>query len=158
MKILILLLFSISAFAADNRVHVPDRRIVNLIDNSSNLWPVEVIYTTDGNGNVIPIAGATGSSVTVVPNTAGSYAQSTVVGTAAVTFTKPANAVGFILMASSSNSVNLRFAVGATPTTTSGMRLEPGRDTGYIPVGADLKVVAESSSNQEAQVQWVLSQ
>jgi len=116
---------------------------------------------TDADGNLITTAAGGGgsSSVTVLPNTAGSYAQSGSVGSgAAVTLSKPSNAVGFLLMASSSNSQNLRFAVGATPTTTSGIRLEPGRDTGYMPVAADIKVIAESGSSQEVQVQWVLSQ
>lgn len=116
---------------------------------------------TDADGNLITTAAGGGgsSSVTVLPNTAGSYAQSGSVGSgAAVTLSKPSNAVGFFLMASSSNSQNVRFAVGATPTTTSGIRLEPGRDTGYMPLAADIKVIAESGSNQEVQVQWVLSQ
>lgn len=110
--------------------------------------------TPVSSSNPLPISG----TVTAGGGAAGSYAQSNVVGTSAVTFTKPANAIGFILQASSSNSVNLRFAVGATPNTTTGIRLEPGRDSGYVPIAADVKVVAESGSNQEAQIQWVLSQ
>jgi hypothetical protein len=63
-----------------------------------------------------------------------------------------------VLEASSSNAQNIRWAIGTTPTTSSGLRLEPGRDTGYIPGAANILVIAESGSSQEVQVQWILSQ
>lgn len=90
-------------------------------------------------------------------NSAGSYAEITNLTTTAQTFTKPANAVGFILETLSDNTVNVRYKIGATATTTSGMRMEPGRDTGYVPCAANISVIAESGSNQVVTVQWVLS-
>lgn len=91
------------------------------------------------------------------PNSAGSYAEITNLTTTAQTFTKPTNAVGFILETLSDNTVNVRYKIGATATTTSGMRMEPGRDTGYVPCAANISVIAESGTNQVVTVQWVLS-
>lgn len=91
------------------------------------------------------------------PNAAGSYAEITNLTTTAQTFTKPTNAVGFILETLSDNTVNVRYKIGATATTTSGMRMEPGRDTGYVPCAANISVIAESGTNQVVTVQWVLS-
>lgn len=75
--------------------------------------------------------------------------------TSAQTFTAPANAVGFVIMAISDNSANLRFIVGTTATSSLGLRLEPGRDSGYIPLGANISVIAESGSSQVICVQWI---
>lgn len=92
-------------------------------------------------------------------NTNGSHTTNTTIGSvSAVTLTVPANAVGFMIEASSGNTVNLRWAVGATATTTAGMRLEPGRDSGFIPSAANVSVIAESGTNQEVEIQWILSQ
>lgn len=90
-------------------------------------------------------------------NPSGSYAEITNLTTAAQTFTAPANAVGFILEALSDNTNNLRWKQGATATTTSGMRLEPGRDSNYIPCAANISVIAEAGSSQVVSVQWTLS-
>ncbi len=86
-------------------------------------------------------------------NTAGSFVQNAAL-TTVISETAPATAVGFILEASSSNAANMRWAVGATATTTSGMRLEPGRDSGFVPVGATITVVAESGT-LEYQLTWI---
>lgn len=86
-------------------------------------------------------------------NTSGSFVLNTTL-TTVITETVPANSVGFILEASSSNAANIRWAIGATATTTSGMRLEPGRDTGFVPVGANISVVAESGT-LEYQLTWI---
>lgn len=71
-----------------------------------------------------------------------------------ITLTAPANSVGFLLQASSANAANLRYRIGSVATTSSGNQLEPGRDTGFIPCGADISVVSESGTN-EYQIQWV---
>ena len=113
----------------------------------------------DGSAVTQPVSIAAAVSTKAPVNTNGSMSTSTAVGSgAAVTLSVPANAVGFILEASSSNAQNIRWAVGTTPTTTSGLRLEPGRDTGYVPGAANVQVIAESGSSQEVQIQWILSQ
>jgi len=89
-------------------------------------------------------------------NANATLSQSLIVGSgAAVTFTAPANAVGFLAMAPSSNAQNVRCASGTVATTSLGLRLEPGRDTGFIPSGANVSCIAESGTNQEVDVQWV---
>lgn len=97
------------------------------------------------------------TSVTVNRNTNGQVTNSTSIGTSAVTFTPPTNAVGFVIEAESANAVNLRYACGTTATTTAGMLLEPGRDSGYIPSSATVTVCAVSGSAQSASIQWVMS-
>jgi ribosomal protein L18E len=86
-------------------------------------------------------------------NSAGSFVLNTTL-TTVVTETAPAGAVGFILEAKDANAANIRWAIGATATTTSGMQLQPGRDTGFIPVGANVSVVAESGT-LEYQLTWI---
>lgn len=81
----------------------------------------------------------------------------TTVGTTAATLTAPANAVGFILQSADTNTANMRWRVGAAATTTVGQQLQPGRDTGYVPMAANISIISESGT-QEYQVQWVLSQ
>lgn len=97
---------------------------------------------------------ATNSGKTPI-NTSGSFTFTTANSSTATTFAKPANAVGFILQATDTNTVNIRWAIGYTPTSSQGMQLQPGRDTGFIPCGADVKVIAESDS-PEVSIQWVI--
>jgi hypothetical protein len=80
--------------------------------------------------------------------------QATTSTSTVVTITAPANAVGFILQASPSNTDNLRWRVGATATTTVGMLLAPGQDSGYVPLGANISLIPVSGT-QEYEVQWV---
>jgi hypothetical protein len=85
-------------------------------------------------------------------NGSGSAAASTV--STVITLTAPANAVGFILQNLDTSTANIRWAVGRTASTTLGQQLQPGRDTGFIPVGANVSLVAESGT-QNYDVQWV---
>lgn len=87
-------------------------------------------------------------------NKNGSFAQAAVTG--ATTVTAPANTVGFILMALDSNTDNLNWSVGSAAASGSGSQLEPGRDTGYVPIGANLSV-APKTGTQTYAVQWILS-
>lgn len=78
-----------------------------------------------------------------------------------VTFVAPANAVGFILMNESvgSNPGNVRFRVGGAASPTAGMVLEPGRDTGVIPIGTGVTISViniESSITNALSVLWIL--
>lgn len=110
-----------------------------------------LVVTLSPNGNTVVSAAAV--------NTNGSANNSTTVtNTSATTFSPPANAVGFVVEAESSNTVNLRYACGTTATTTTGMLLEPGRDSGFIPSKGTVTVIcATAATNQAAGIQWVLS-
>jgi hypothetical protein len=104
----------------------------------------------------------TAAVVALSPNTAmpantnGATSNATV-GTSASTITAPANATGFILESESTNTANCRWALGTTASSSVGMLIEPGRDTGYIPGGASISVYC-SSAAQLIDVQWVLRQ
>jgi hypothetical protein len=90
-------------------------------------------------------------------NTNGSASNSTSVGTgAAVTFAPPANCIGFIAEADDTNSGNMRWAVGTTATSTTGIIMEAGRDTGMVPVCAPVTFIALIGT-QAVGVQWILS-
>jgi hypothetical protein len=89
-------------------------------------------------------------------NTGGSYDEVTNLDTTPQTFTVPANAVGFILEASSSNNQSIRWKIGAAASATSGMLTEPGRDTGFVPCAANISIAATSGTNQTVTVQWIL--
>lgn len=108
----------------------------------------------------VPVAIASNQSAIPVQgqyepiNSAGSHTTGTV--STVITLTAPANAIGFILEAKDSNTANMRWAIGATATTTVGMQLQAGRDTGFVPAGANVSIVSESGT-QEYQMQWVLT-
>lgn len=119
------------------------------INPSGNLQGANV----DSNGNLIVNSGGGGSPV----NSNGSQTTITNLGTSSHGFTPPTNAVGFILEAESGNTVNLRWAIVTVPTTTSGMLMEPGRDTGFIPCSGQVNVIAVSGSNQSVGIQWIMS-
>jgi hypothetical protein len=86
-------------------------------------------------------------------NSTGSGAAGTVT-TGTVTLTAPANAAGFILMNADTSTANIRWAIGRTPSATVGQQLQPGRDTGYVPAGANVVIIAESGT-QNYDIQWV---
>lgn len=83
----------------------------------------------------------------------GSFAEDASVTTVAESFTAPADAVGFIIQAPSSNTANVRFKVGGTASSTSGFLLEPGRSE-TIMIGLNISYAAESGT-QALYVQWL---
>jgi hypothetical protein len=132
------------------------------VENVSQFGGNPVVTGTGASGAGIPrVTVSSDSSVHTVPqiNTNGSVSNSiTVTNTSATTFTPPANAVGFVVESESSNTVNLRYACGTTATTSVGMLLEPGRDSGYIPSSGTVTVIcATAATNQAASIQWVLT-
>lgn len=129
---------------------------VNL--NEVNGAAVNVGIGTSGTGTQ-RVAVSSDSTINTIPqvNTNGSVSNSTSVTTTATTFSPPTNAVGFVVEAESSNTVNLRYACGTTATTTVGMLLEPGRDSGFIPSKGIVTVCAVSGSGQAASIQWILT-
>ena len=97
------------------------------------------------------------SDQTAIPTTAPvSTGSSHTTGTVStvITLTAPANATGFMLEADAANTATMRWAIGATATTSLGMQLQAGRDTGYIPAGSNITLVSESGT-QGYQVQWI---
>lgn len=87
-------------------------------------------------------------------NTTGSGSAAAATVSTVITLTAPANAVGFVLMNLGSSTDNIRYGIGRTATTTLGQRLEPGRDTGFIPCGANVSLVAEAGT-QDYDIQWI---
>jgi len=144
----------------------------------SNLTVTSTRLLVDGSGVTQPVSAAslplptgaatsanqatTNSSLsTIATNTAkvpfsvtgsGSGAGATV--STVTTLTAPANAVGFVLMNLDTSTANIRWAVGRTASTTLGQQLQPGRDTGFIPIGASVSVIAESGT-QNIDIQWI---
>lgn len=107
--------------------------------------------------DVITVQGVTGMTPlsTKAPlNTTGSGSAAAASVSTVSTLTAPANAVGFILMNLDTSTTNMRWAVGRTASTTLGQQLQPGRDTGFVPVGANISIIAESGT-VTYDVQWV---
>lgn len=97
-----------------------------------------------------------GIPVLTAANENADFDDDATVGAGAETFTAPVGAVGFILQASSSNVGNIRWKIGGTATASSGMILEPGRDTGYIPAGVDISYINASTTGDYLSVTWVI--
>lgn len=91
--------------------------------------------------------------VSAAKNANATFSQNASLSTV-VTESAPSNAVGFILFADSGNSDNLRFCSGATASASNGIPLEPGRDSGFIPLGKDLSLCAVSGT-LKYYLQWV---
>lgn len=99
-------------------------------------------------------------SVTTAANRAGNIVNGTLSLTNPTANAAPANAVGFIVEAESTNADSIRWAVGSSASTTVGMLMEPGRDSGYVPIGGTCTVsvcaTASTGTNQYS-IQWVLT-
>jgi hypothetical protein len=87
-------------------------------------------------------------------NTTGSGSAAAATVSTVITLSAPANAVGFVLQNLDTSTANIRWAVGRAASATLGQQLQPGRDTGFIPVGANVSLVAESGT-QNYDIQWV---
>lgn len=108
----------------------------------------------DGSGVTQPVSIAASISTKAPVNATGSGSAAGATVSTAVTLSAPANAVGFILMNLETSTTNMRWSVGRTASATLGQQLQPGRDTGFIPVGANISIIAESGTcNYD--VQWV---
>jgi hypothetical protein len=135
------------------------QRVAQRITSLIALVPASLGAKTSAASFSVVLASDQAAVPTSAPvNTAGSIVNTALVGTTATAVTKPANAVGFILQAASSNSDNIRWCAGSTASTTVGMLAEPGRDSGYIPLSSNLSVCAVASTVANAfSIQWVLS-
>lgn len=108
----------------------------------------------------MPVAIASNQSAIPIKspvNTSGSIVNTSLTGTTASSASAPANAVGFILEAPSINTDNINWCIGGTASTTVGMLLEPGRDTGFVPCAAAISVCSTVSGTNAYSIQWILS-
>lgn len=116
--------------------------------------------TQDGSGNSITSTSSAldvnvKSSNLAVSSSSSSGSQANGTVSTVITLTAPANALGFILYAEDANTDSLRYAVGATATTTLGLALQAGRDSGFVPCSANVSLVAVSGT-QSYQIQWFI--
>ena len=94
------------------------------------------------------------ASATAYPVSNNATQSSSTVSTTAATLSAPQNSTGFILQNLSTNTTNLRFALGGTATTTVGIELLPGQDSGFIPAGSNISIIAESGT-VSYNLQWI---
>jgi 3D (Asp-Asp-Asp) domain-containing protein len=121
----------------------------------SGQLPATLGQKTMANSEAVVIASDQSAIPTKAPLSvtgSGSAASATV--STVATLTAPSNAVGFILQNLDTSTANIRWAVGRTATTTLGQQLQPGRDSGFVPIGANVSIVAESGT-QNYDIQWV---
>jgi hypothetical protein len=104
-----------------------------------------------GNTSLSSIDGKVGKTPI---NTTGSGSAAAATVTTVAMLTAPANAVGFILMNLDTSTTNMRWAVGRVADVDLGQQLQPGRDTGFVPVGANVSIIAESGT-VNYDIQWV---
>lgn len=79
--------------------------------------------------------------------------------TTPVGFQPPATAVAFLLAADNTNPGNLRYGVGVAAGITTGMQLEPGRDSGFIPFGGSTLTICTETAGVTSllQITWFLN-
>ncbi len=112
--------------------------------------------------SVQPISGTVSTNLHTNANATLS-AQQTVTGTES-NVAAPANAMGVILECESVNADNLRWGFSNSTSTilssTLGMLCEPGRDSGFLPLGFGtyLHLISTGAGSDFADIQWVLSQ
>jgi hypothetical protein len=96
-------------------------------------------------------------------NANGSFTGSLSVTTTEASTAAPANAVGVVFEAESTNATNIRWGVsnssGAILSTSSGVLMEPGRSIDFLPIGAGtfLHYISTAAGSNVIDIQWVLS-
>lgn len=115
---------------------------IGFIDGSGNLQGVSP-------SNPLPVTSSAGA------NANGSAASASV--STVITIAKPANAVGFVLQCDEASTDFIRWCdSNSIASSTNGSVLQPGQDTGYVPMAKSLSVCAHSGT-QAYNIQWVLS-
>lgn len=107
----------------------------------------------------VPVVVASDQSridVSLPLNTSGAQSDVLLVATTASTSVAPASSAGFIVQAIDTNTHNIRYRVGGVASTTEGMQLQPGRDSGFVPVQSDVSICAESAGVNSFQIQWIM--
>lgn len=134
------------------------QRIAQRLTSLIALLPASLGQKTMANSLAVTLA----SDQTVVKVSSGTGAAQSDGGTianatqgaSAATLTAPANAIGFILSADDGNTDNFYFAIGATASLTSGQEMQPGRDSGFVPCGANVSIFG-AASNPRYNMQWL---
>lgn len=131
----------------------------------------------DGSGVTQPVSGTVtanqGTSPWVIsgsvitdpdPNSNSNLSARQTVTSSESTVVAPANAVGVIFECESVNVDNLRWgfsnSASSILSSTTGVLCEPGRDSGYLPLGVGnyLHLISTGAGSNFADVQWVLAQ
>ncbi len=148
MKFLISLLFltllSLNLFAADDLYTPKTQGSVSIIDNTGRIWQAQVVYTTDGNGNVLPISSGGG----------GGGLTNTELRATPVPVTLPSSVKTPGLLATSTSgtvaagAVEISFLVtGAGDATVLGVTLSQGAYVNYqAPLGSTLAAVTYNAT------------
>lgn len=128
------------------------------LDGSTANTSLVQVGGKDGSGNARTLLTNTDGSLQTSEKayTSGSVVNGSLSTTVANSETAPAGAVGFIVQNESSNSNAIRFRVGGAASTTNGVFLEPGRDSGYIPIAATVSLCNVISSTQSYSILWVI--
>lgn len=90
-----------------------------------------------------------------VDNTGSAGSGTTGTVSTVITSSAPSNAKGFILQNLGTSTANIRYGMGITASTTVGIQLAAGQDSGFIPTSANVSVCAESGT-QNYSIQWVV--
>ena len=117
----------------------------------SGLTVTSTRLLVDPSGVTSPVSIAASVQTKDPVNTGGSYFDASI--SAVDTITAPANAVEVIIQADDTNTENLRFKIGGTATTTSGIQLQPGRSE-TLKVGANISIIPEAGT-QKYNVQYI---
>lgn len=134
------------------------QRIAQRITSLIALLPTSLGQKTSANSFAVTVASDQSALPTKSPvNSGGADVNGTLTGTTASTENAPANAVGFMLMAKIDNSNDIRFRIGGVASTTQGMALQPGRDTGFIPCSANISICATVGGTNAYELIWILS-
>lgn len=139
-----LVLFSVCTFAADNMYTPKTQGSVNIIDNTGRIWQAIVNYTTDGNGNILPVS--SGGAFTGLTDT---QLRATPVP---VSFASSVKTPGLLIATAAGSvaagAVEVSFLVtSATPVTVLGVSLAQGEYVNYkAPLGSTLAAIAYNAT------------
>lgn len=142
------------------------------VDGSAVTQPVSGSVSISGTPTVSisPIPTASPLPVLVTTNVSPINANSTLSSRQSVNGTEsnlvsPSNTIGVLIECESGNSDNLRYGFSNSSSTilstTLGLLCEPGRDSGFLPIGAGnyLHMIAVTTNSSDyIDVQWVKSQ
>jgi hypothetical protein len=130
-----------STVAKDASLTTLNTSVNTLLKPASTLTAVTTLGTIT---NPVPTKAAVNATAS-----GGSGTVSTV-----ITLTAPANSAGFVLQNLSTSTANVRYLLGGAASTSVGIQLAPGQDSGFIPAGSNISLIAESGT-QNYSYAWV---
>lgn len=131
-------------------------RVAAIPGNASGIADFGAGAATLQTQRVVIVNDQSAVQIKAAKNATSSFSEDATVGGTAETFTAPANAVGMILQASSANVGNIRWRASGTATASSGHQLEPGRDTGFLPITTDISYINESTTGDYLSITWMV--